>query len=380
VRVTLVSTLPRGGPVEQALLLADELGRSGARVRAVVSHEPVAERFAAAGSSVALVPSESWYEPRVAGRLWRAAGSPDVVHAHDRRAALWLRLLPRPSRATARVHTVHGIADAFLPEAARPHPPRPRDRVAYLALEPLLARRVEAMIVPSEAVARDLIDRFRYPAGRVSVVPNGIALPPMRPINPGGCVATLTVFERYKALDVYLEAVARLAPRRPDVRFAMFGTGSQAEALAAQAHRLGIEQRLETPGFVRAADALADMRVFVMSSRWENAPMALLEAMAAGIPVVATDVYGVPEIAAPGTAQLVPPDDPGALAAAIERLLDDPALAERQVAAARERVERHFSARTNAERVLEVYRRAIAARARGSATARGSAAARGSAP
>ena len=356
-RVALVSLLPRGGPVEQALLLAGELQRRGSRVKAIVSDRSVGERFADAGCTVSLIPSGHWFDPRGGYELLRSMRGADVVHAHDRRAALWVRLLPRPSRSGVRIHTAHGIADPFLPESARPREPNVRDYVAYHGLDASLARRADAIIVPSKAVAEDLVERFRYPRDRVEVVPNGIA--PSDPVDArGGYVATLTVMERYKALDVYVRAVARLADSRPDVRFAMFGTGSQQEALDALCEELGVADRIHRPGFVPAHEALAGMRMFVMSSRWENAPIALLEAMAAGIPVVSTSVYGIPEIATDDTAQLVPPDDPVALADAIAELLDHPEMAQAKAAAGRERVMALFTAEANGRRIAEVYERA----------------------
>jgi glycosyltransferase involved in cell wall biosynthesis len=87
----------------------------------------------------------------------------------------------------------------------------------------------------------------------------------------------------------------------------------------------------------------------------ENSPMALLEAMAAGVPAVASAVGGIPELAPPGTAQLVPPGDATALAGAIARLLDDPALRLAQAAAARARIEHEGSAAEMTRRTLALY-------------------------
>ena len=108
---------------------------------------------------------------------------------------------------------------------------------------------------------------------------------------------------------------------------------------------------IEFPGFVPAVEALPQLSVFVLPSRMENSPLALLEALAAGIPAVATRVGGVPEIAGPAT--LVPPEDPAALAAAILEQLDDPAPADRTSVP---------SAQRTAERMLALYEEAIRAR------------------
>ena len=102
-------------------------------------------------------------------------------------------------------------------------------------------------------------------------------------------------------------------------------------------------------------EALGRLAVLALPSLIENCPMALLEAMATGIPAVAARVGGVPEVAPEGTALLVPPRDPGALAEAIAALLDDPALARAQAAAARTHAETHLSARLMTERTLALY-------------------------
>jgi glycosyltransferase involved in cell wall biosynthesis len=106
---------------------------------------------------------------------------------------------------------------------------------------------------------------------------------------------------------------------------------------------------------VPARAALSRLAVLALPSLIANSPMVLLEAMAAGVPVVASAVGGIPEIAADGTAVLVPPRDPPALAAGIERLLADAPAREAQVSAARARVEAHFTADRMARETLAVY-------------------------
>ncbi len=181
------------------------------------------------------------------------------------------------------------------------------------------------------------------------MIPNGVALDPVLP-ERGELVGTLTSFAPVKGLDVLLDAAREL----PSARFALFGEGDSA-ALAARARALGLDGRLTFPGPVPARAALAQMAVFVLSSYMENAPLALLEAMAAGVPVVATRVGGVPELVPEGTGELVEPGDPAALAAAIARLLDDPSLASARAAAARRHVEASGGAAAMVDRTLALY-------------------------
>ena len=127
-----------------------------------------------------------------------------------------------------------------------------------------------------------------------------------------------------------------------------------------RARSLGLDA--DFAGFVPAHAALAELAVLVVPSYFENQPMAILEAMAAGVPVVASRVGGVAEIAPEGTAVLVPPGDPVALADAIREVLDDPSAASTRVAAARAHIAVHARPELHAERTLAVYHQAIAAR------------------
>src|SRR5205807_9875535 len=114
-------------------------------------------------------------------------------------------------------------------------------------------------------------------------VPNGIE-PPTQAPGSGELVGTLSLLEPVKGLEVFLQAAAYLAERHPDWRFVAYGTGSQAEPLKALARDLGLEQRVQWPGFVPANEALQTLGVFVICSYVENAPLALLQAMAGGVP------------------------------------------------------------------------------------------------
>ncbi len=281
----------------------------------------------------------------------------DVVHGQDRRSGLVVRMGPRPSRRGLRVYTVHGLPDEYLPLPGR-SPPGLRATIAYRGLDAALCHRADAVITPSRAVAEILVTRLGFPRAKLAVIPNGVRVPP-HPIATGSLVGTVALLEPVKGLDVFVRSAARLADRDPDLRFAIFGSGTERERLEALAQRFGVSEKLELPGYVPMAQAVGSLGIFVLSSYMENAPMSVLEAMAAGCPVVATAVGAIPEIAIDGTAQLVPPGDDVALADAIGRLLADPGLRERQAKAARERVLDRYTADACAGETLALYRRLL---------------------
>ncbi|HYB24859.1 MAG TPA: glycosyltransferase family 4 protein [Solirubrobacteraceae bacterium] len=362
-RVVIVTSIERGGPIEQSLLLARALARMGVSVSVTCANERLAARFAVDGVRTLVAPLRHQADAVGAARVWRLARGADVVHAHDRRAGLWVRLGPRPRRGGVRVYTAHGIPGAYHPPPIGPPRPGLRATLLYRGLDAALCARVDAVIVPSRAVADDLHARLGYPTSKLHVIPNGIELPPFAP-GGGELIGTLSVLEPFKGIDVFLRAVARVAARHPGWRFATFGVGSDEARLEALARELGIAERVERPGFVPAAQALARLRVYVLSSYWENAPMALLEAMAAGVPVIATAVDGVPEILDDSVALLVPAGDAEALADAIERMCAEQPLRERLVRAARARVQERFTAERNAHATLALYERLLAGGAR----------------
>jgi glycosyltransferase involved in cell wall biosynthesis len=352
-KVGLVSSLERGGPVEHTVTLAGGLAARGVEVRAVCATPAIAARLEAAGARATVAPLRHQLDLAGARRMRRALAGVDVVHAQDRRAGLWTRLLP-PAHAVV-VFTVHGLPEPYLPPPAGAERPGLRARLAYRVVDARLARRADAVITVSHAVERELVTRLGWPADRITVVPNGVALGARLP-RRGELVGTLTSFAPVKGLGVFLEAAAVLATARPATRFALYGTGPEAAALQAQARALGLDGAVRFPGHTASQTALATMSVLVLSSYMENSPLALLEAMTAGVPVVATRVGGVPELVPEGTGLLVAPGDPAALAAAIGRLLDDPALAREQADAARAHIEGSGGADAMVARTLDLYR------------------------
>ena len=251
----------------------------------------------------------------------------------------------------------------YLPAPLGCERPALRDRLAYEGLDAILCRRADAVIIPSATLAAVFRHRLGFPAGRLRVVPNGVDL--VEPIPARGQeMGTISLLEPVKGLVTFLDAAARLARSRPTLRFVVFGEGSQRSELERRARQLGIGDRVAFPGHVDREHALHRLAVLALPSIIETAPMVLLEAMAAGVPVIASRTGGIPEITGENTALLVQPGDASGFAAAAARLLDDPGLTAARIATGRERVAARYTSDANADRTLRVYRTALEARRR----------------
>ena len=226
-RVALVCSLAAGGPLEHALVLAGGLAAAGAKVRAACASPALAARFAAAGAEPVVTPLTAAFDVAGARHLRAALADVDVIHAQDRRSGLWTRLLPRPDGHAARVYTVHGLPDPYLPPPAGPAHPGLRALVAYRGLDAALARwRTDALIVPSRALAAVFVQRLGFPERRITVIPNGVE--PGQPLaRLGETVGTLSVLEPVKGLDTFLEAAAALARERPRCASRSSGRGAR---------------------------------------------------------------------------------------------------------------------------------------------------------
>ncbi|HEX3239257.1 MAG TPA: glycosyltransferase family 4 protein [Solirubrobacterales bacterium] len=353
-KILLVTSLPAGGPLEHSLILARALGAAGAEVEAVCAAEATAARFEAAGARAHVLALRHLADAVGGARLERLARRFDVVHGQDRRSGLWTRVWPRRG-GPLRVYTVHGLPNPYLPvQAGGSGEPGLRDRLAYRGLDAALARRSDAVVVPSRFLRDELVGRLGFPAERLTVIPNGVE--PLPAQEPGALVGTISVLEPVKGLDTFVRAAAAVVAQRPGTRFAIFGEGSSRPGLEALAREQGLAAAIEFPGHVPAPQALSRLGLYVLCSWLENAPISLLEAMSAGVPAVATGVGGVPEIAA-DTVPLLAPGDEAALAGAILATLEDPAAAAAAAGRARQRVLSEFSAERNASSLLALYER-----------------------
>jgi len=249
-------------------------------------------------------------------------------------------------------------------------------------LQEWVCRLAHHVLANAEAVRSRLIEDGHDGRG-ISVIHNGIALERFRPEPasdrvreelgiPAGApiVAVFARLSGVKGLEYFLEAVALLAPRFPEARFLIVGDSAAEDpegrpyrvGLEAQAARLGLTERVVFAGFrADIPELLSLVAVSVLPSLSEGLSNTILESMAAGVPVVATAVGGNPEMVQEGvTGLLVPPRDSSALAAAIERILRDPALARRLGSAGRQSVTERFSLESMAQKTATLYRSLLA--------------------
>ncbi|HEX6155090.1 MAG TPA: glycosyltransferase family 4 protein [Burkholderiales bacterium] len=238
-----------------------------------------------------------------------------------------------------------------------------RDRCGPLRrrLVRFLLDRVDHIVMLSEQGARRLAGITANP--RVSVIPNMVDMRAFRrssPRQPGDAeLLFLGRLDAAKGVEELLQAAAKLRARFPRLRLVLAGAGD-ARAIEARATALGVADAIELPGWVVGEQKQALLErasVFVLPSHVENMPVSVLEAMAAGVPVVATTVGAIPEVVEHGvTGLLVPPRDANALARAIETILADAQQCQRMAEAGRTRAARHYSVDCVMPRLEAIYR------------------------
>jgi glycosyltransferase involved in cell wall biosynthesis len=269
-----------------------------------------------------------------AWKLWRVMRRvrPDVVHTHKAKAGAIGRVVALLAGVPVRVHTYHGhvFRGYFGPAKTR----------VFLAVERALAHLTTRLVVPAPALVDELAGEYRIArVDRFTVVPLGFDLAPFAraEAHRGELRARLGVADGVRLVGIvgrmvpvkdhatFIAAAALLAARRSDVHFVFIGGGELEAAVRADLDQRALTSRAHMLGWSRGLERIyADLDVVALSSRNEGTPVALIEAMAAGVPVAATRVGGVADILAHGArGELAPPGDAPALSAAIERALSD---------------------------------------------------------
>lgn len=227
--------------------------------------------------------------------------------------------------------------------------------------------RAAALVVPSKNLERIALDTWQQPRGRVRLIPNGIdtlafsrvprpdALPRLIKRKGELWVGTLAGLRKVKDLPLLVRA---FAPLPEQWQLVIVGEGPEREAIAAEAERLGIADRVHLPGFAPDPSKVAGLfDIFALSSQSEQAPISLVEAMAAGLPVAAPRVGDVGAMVATDNGpMIVPPGDEGALAAALAALAADPALRQRLGDANRRKALEEFDVSKMVDRHRAIWR------------------------
>ena len=282
---------------------------------------------------------------------------PDIFHAHLNwpLACRWGLLTAAAAHVPAITATVH-----LFPPLPNTSVSRPQYRV--------LSRVVRRFMTVSAGMARRLETELSVPRHRIRVVRNAVPVPaPVEPsveaatrvaiAGPGNpdspIVLTVARLTPQKGLVYLLDAAAAI----PEAIFAIAGDGPNRDALQKQAGSLGIARRVRFLGNREDVPALlAACNIFVLPSLWEGLPLAVLEAMAAGKPIISTRIEGIAEVLGEGECGiLVPPGNSTALAEVIANVLRDASLANRLASAARARAAIDFSPQRMAAQVGAVY-------------------------
>lgn len=314
----------------------------------------LSQQLEALPSQIKIIPQDGyincrWF--RHIGNLIRAE-QVSVIHAHEFSMNVYGTILSAITGVPL-VTTVHG--KSYYSE-------KWRRRFAYR-----LVSRGSKMVAVSEDIRQFLINKVGIKEKHVITIPNGIDVSAyddrfdaeQRPTNGPRKYVIGSVGSLYpvKGHTYLLKALAIVLKKHPDVICKIAGQGHLISQLEVEAAELGIEQRIEFLGLCdNIPQFLQNIDIFVLPSVSEGLPLAILEAMAAGKPIIATNVGGISEaVQDQRSGFLVPPRDPAALAQRITQVLADPVLSRELGAAGRERVKRHFSLEKMAKHYQALY-------------------------
>ena len=306
------------------------------------------------------------FGPQVASAVGRALreAEPDIIHVHE-------PLAPSVS--------MHAVLQANAPVVATFHSNVGRERVGSLWFRlavPMVRpvwNRLARRIAVSDAARHSVTSRMGD--GDLLIVPNGVdverfAAAPPATLAPGRYLLFVGRLEARKGFPIAIDAFARLADLYPDLRLLVIGDGSErdavdrlAPAVRSRVEMLGRVEDNRLASYLRAADLYLGP-----ATGGESFGIVLAEAMAAGRPIVASDIAGYRDVARNGLeAVLVPPGDPGALVGAVRRVLDDPVFA-RSLGARGATRARDFDWETVTDRLVDVYAQVLAAAMEGQRT------------
>lgn len=274
--------------------------------------------------------------------------SADIVHGHGAKGGAYARMALNAGKAV-KAYTPHGGSLLFG-----------HDTVAgkfYLATEKILMLRGDLFLFESAYSAEVFRRKIGKPKGLVRVVHNGVSRTEFEPIETQPDATDLVFmgeFRPVKGIDVLIDALAQLHRGGRTITATLVGDGPDRAQLRAQVERLGLGKVIQFKPAMPARQAQTLGRIMVIPSRAESLPYVVLEAAAAGVPLITTKVGGVPEIYG-ALGGLIAAEDVGALARAITNTLDDPARTAETAQQLRQRVATSFSVDTMVDGVMDAY-------------------------
>jgi glycosyltransferase involved in cell wall biosynthesis len=286
----------------------------------------------------------------------------DILHGHGAKGGAYARLAGRAVKGFGRPLKVF-----YTPHGGTLHyPPNSLEGRFYAGLERALDKMTDGLIFESEFAARVYAERIGTGRAQRRVVHNGLTPADFVPVVHRLDAADLLFIgelRNLKGVDVLLAALAQLnAGRLRPVRCVIVGAGPDGEVFKAQAKALGLDGVVTFPGAMAAEKAFTLGRIVVVPSRKESFPYVVLEAAAVGLPVIATDVGGIPEIVVGTDTALVPPGDVNALVNALKIVVDSPELARSRAARLQGAVLRRFTVERMTSDIVAFYAAPSAAR------------------
>ncbi|MCX5514940.1 glycosyltransferase family 1 protein [Kaistia algarum] len=307
------------------------------------------------------VPMQRQISPSDATALYRLfrqmkALRPDVIHTHGAKGGVYGRIVGTMLRLSG-----HRVARLYCPHGGSLHyDPRSRSGRLFFAVERWMERITDAFVFVSQYEADAYRAKVGAPRKPFRIASNGIGPEEFERIETRPDAADflyIGMMRDLKGPDVFLNALARLRDGQDVAPTALLvGDGPDTARYRALADRLGLAEAVRFLPATPAREAFAMARFVVVPSRAESMPYIVLEAAAAGRPLVATAVGGIPEILGTQRSRLVPSGDAAALAGAMERALADPAATEAEALELRDDMKPRFSIDAMAASVAAAYR------------------------
>lgn len=289
---------------------------------------------------------------------------PDIVHTHTAKAGTLGRLAARLAGVPAVVHTFHG-------HVLRGYFPRPLEEL-FRTIERGMALLTDRIVTLSPSLRADLIEMRIAPSSKIEVIPLGIDFSGL--VGPGGprgylrqelaienlhpIIGTVGRLVSIKNQALFLRAARSMVDSGSQANFVIVGDGELRPSLESQARDLDLAGRVHFLGWREEMSPIyKGLDIFALTSNNEGTPLSLLEAMAAGLPVVATSVGGVPDVVTDGVnGLLVPPGDGEAMTESWRRILRDPARSQRMGERARQDVIGRFGLERMLEKMRALYK------------------------